>query len=74
MVIKLRRPYPSEGLDLEETPKQLEPEKPVAPNKHTTIRITTELQKLLIEIGHKGQSYDEIIREQLIKRKSHGSK
>jgi predicted DNA binding CopG/RHH family protein len=56
---------------LAETPKILETKKPVA-NKHTTIRITTELQKILIDAGRKGMSYDEIIREQLNKGKSHG--
>ena len=32
---------------------------------HTTIRITTELREVLMGLGNKGQSYDEIIREQL---------
>ena len=32
-----------------------------APNKYTVIRITTETHKKLIQLGIKGETFDEII-------------
>ena len=57
------------GDDLGETSEKTVPEKPTDAGKYTSIRLRKETVEQLKDRGRKGESYDDVIKRLLEKRK-----